>query len=67
MRKYQILNIIENYQVCYSIDIKCLKQSVSKYAILNIKEKLIQFVATKYGFYNVCHQHVGCTFHVSIT
>ena len=39
MKEYQILDIIENYQVCYSIDIKCLKQSVSKYAIQNIKER----------------------------
>ena len=66
MKKYQIL-IVKHYQVCYSINIKCLKQSVSKYAIQNIKEKLSQFVATKYGIYDVCHQHVGCTFHVSIT
>jgi len=60
MKKFQILNML-------SIDTKRLKQSVSKYATENIKEKLIQFVATKYGFYDVCHQHVGCTFHVSIT
>jgi len=32
MKKFQILSIIKNYQVCYSIATKCLKQSVSKYA-----------------------------------
>ena len=53
MKKSQIPNITKHYQVCYSIDIKCLKQRVSKYTIQNIKEKLIQFVATKDGFYNV--------------
>ena len=54
-------------QQILSISRKLLSQSVNKYAIQNIREKLIQIVATKYGFYDVCHQHVGCTFHVSIT
>ena len=71
MKKFQILNIIKNYSICFqqipSVSNKLLSQNVNKYATQSIREKLIQFVATKYGFYDVCHQHVGCTFHVSIT
>ena len=54
-------------QQILSISNKLLSQSVNKYATQNSRERLIQFVATKYGVYDVCHQHVGCTFHVSIT
>ena len=71
MKKYQIVNIIKiiKYATQYvsNVSSKLLSENVSKYATENIKENFIQFVATKYGFYDVCHQHVGCTFHVSIT